>query len=87
LTRQTLGSFQLPFSSLGIDLRLLGIKEGATLATLKIIDNLNYLQAETVVNMGCLLGVSGCGKTQTLFDVAQDHFLVLMKFFHSDKFT
>jgi hypothetical protein len=70
---------QLPFSSLGIDLRLLGIKEGPTLAARKIIDNLNDLRAETAVYMGCLLGVSGCGKTRTLFDVAQDHFLVLIE--------
>jgi hypothetical protein len=79
-----LGSFnkpgvQLPFSGLGIDLRLLGIKEGPTPAAWKIIDNLNDLRAETAVYTGCLLGVSGCGKTRTLFDIAQHHFLVLVE--------
>jgi hypothetical protein len=70
---------QLPFSGQGIDLRLLGIKEGPTPAAQKIIDNLNDLRAETAVYMGCLLGVSGCGKTRALFDIAQHHFLVLVE--------
>lgn len=84
IQQQLLGSFnrpeiELPLIGLNLDLKLLGTTRAPLKSSQHIISKLDSIKGTSECYYGAIVGVAGCGKTTTIYDVAMKYYVVYIE--------